>query len=240
MNRIALIAVAGLGIAAVCAVAAAAVGVRRFHGSDFNLSLFDRQACAATGATATSRSLAWDGGDSVTVQVPATIHYRRGAGDRLEVKGDPLILSHLTFRDGKISLDCNSHHWRGDLLDITLPGREIRDYTIAGRADLDLQQIEQDRLKIVITGRAKVRANGKVDNLDIEIMGRGDTLAKDLIADTVKILIAGRGDIETSPIDDADITIMGRGDVSLYTEPRHLDTSIMGRGNIRHLAADKS
>jgi len=236
MNKVAWIAAAGLGVAAICAVAAAAVGVRAFHDNGLDLSLFDRQSCGASGATATSRSFTWDGGDSVTVSVPSRIHYRRGSGDRVEVTGNPMILSHLTLRDGKISLDCSLHHWHDAPIDITLPGREIHDYVIAGRADLDLQQIQQDRLKIVITGRAKVRADGKVDNLDIQMMGRGDTFAKDLIADNVKILIAGRGDIETSPIDDADITIMGRGDVSLYTEPKHLDTSIMGRGNIKHLA----
>jgi hypothetical protein len=235
MRKLAIVAILGLGVATLSVVGIATMGVTGLA-DNFSSPWFDRAACTNTGATATSRSLAWDGGDAVTVQVPANIHYRRGEGTQLVVKGDPMILSHLKLRDGKISLNCSLHSWHGERIDITLPGRDIRNYTIAGLADLDLQQIKQDHLKIVITGKAKVNANGNVGDLNIEIAGRGDAFLRNLIANNVKILVAGRGNIETSPIDDADITIMGQGDVSLYTEPKHLDTAIMGKGNIRHMA----
>ena len=70
----------------------------------------------------------------------------------------------------------------------------------------------------------------------MDIAGRGDARLKDLTVKKLKLDIAGRGDVEASPIDDADIDIAGSGTVKLYTEPKHLDTSIMGSGNIEHLA----
>jgi len=235
LNKLGIIAVAGLGVAAVCAAAAASMGVGRI-GDDLDFTWFDGPVCAATGAAAASRSLAWDGSDTVSVEVPANIHYRPGNGQMLQVQGDPVILSHLRVRDGNIDLDCHLRNWHGRRVDITLPGRAFHEYHIAGLADMDLQDIDQDALKISIAGKTTVTASGKVGALKLDIAGKGDAHMKDLMVQNLEIDIAGRGDIEASPIADADISIAGSGDVALYTEPRHISTSIMGSGNIRHLA----
>lgn len=241
MQKLAIIASVGLGVAALCVVGVAVMGARGLGGEwsdlrDLSGSWHDRDTCRTSDDAAQSRSLSWDGGDAVTIKVPSVVHYRRDAGPRLEVTGDPMLLSHLELRDGRITLNCRLHNWQGKRLDITLPGREINDYTIAGLTDLDLQKVNQDRLDITVAGKGKVTGDGKVGDLKIEILGRTDAYLRDLIASRVRLRIMGRGDVETSPIEDADITIMGRGDVSLYTEPAHLDTSIMGKGNIKHLA----
>lgn len=235
MKKLAIVAVTGLSVAVVCSLAVASMGIDNV-GDHISLSLFDGASCSATGATATSRIMDWNGGDSVSVEVPANIHYIAGEGDRLVVKGDPMVLSHLRVRNGKIDLDCSLHNWRGQRVDITLPGRQFREYDIAGVADMDLNRIDQDSLKIAIAGKANVTANGKVDVLKLEIAGKGDARLKDLVAQNLDLDIAGRGDVDASPIENADISIAGSGDVSLYTEPRHISSSIMGRGNIRHLA----
>lgn len=235
MQKLAIIASVGLGVAAFCVVGVAVMGAHGL-GGELSDAWHDRESCGISGATAQSRSLAWDGDDAVTIKVPSIVHYRRDAGPRLEVTGDPMLLSHLEVKNGRIALDCNLHNWEGKRLDITLPGREINDYTIAGLTDLDLQKVDQDRLDITVAGKGKITGDGKVGDLKIEILGRTDAYLRDLIASRVRLRIMGRGDVETSPIDDADITIMGRGDVSLYTEPKHLDTSIMGKGDIKHLA----
>jgi hypothetical protein len=235
VNKLGIIAAGGIGLAIVCAFAAASMGVGRIA-DNMDFTWFDGPACAATGATAASRSLAWDGSDSISVRIPANIHYRPTNGQGLEVRGDPMILSHLRVKDGHIDLDCHMRHWRGRRVDITLPGRAFREYHIAGLADMDLQDIDQDALKISIAGKTTVTASGKVGALKLDIAGKGDAHMKDLMVQNLEIDIAGRGDIEASPIADADISIAGSGDVALYTEPRRISTSIMGSGNIRHLA----
>lgn len=237
MNKLGIIAVTGIGLAVVCAIAAASMGVDRI-GDTMDFAWFDGPACAATGAVAASRSLAWDGDDTVTVEVPADIHYRPGNGDMLVAQGDPMILSHLRVKDGHVDLDCHLRRWHGRRIDITLPGREFRRFNIAGLADMDLRDIDQESLKISIAGKTDVTATGKVGDLKLEIAGKGDARLKDLTVQTLDVDIAGRGDVEASPIEDADISIAGSGDVALYTEPKHISTSIMGSGHIRHLAKD--
>jgi hypothetical protein len=236
MNKLAVIAVGGLAVSAICLGAAASIGARE-HGGSFDFSMFDDTSdCKAAGATASARSFPWDGGDEVTIEVPANLHYKPGPGTTLEAKGDPQMLANLTVKDGKIAMHCRGSHWHHQRLDITLPGREFREFHVAGVADMDLQQLNQTTLKIEIAGSGDVTATGKVDDLKLEIAGRGDAHMKDLAVKSAKLEIAGRGDIETSPQDSADIDIAGSGDVKLYTEPKHINTSIMGRGDVEHLA----
>jgi hypothetical protein len=236
MKKLAVIAITGLGVATICLVAVAAIGVKEFSGGNFDFSFGDGPDCAVSHATANTRTLAWDGDDSVTVEVPATIHYQPGTGTQVVLKGEPDFLSHVRVKDGHIDTDCSIHGWHGNRIDITLPGRAFREYHLEGLADLNLVNLAQDKLKITLAGKGDVTATGKADDLDIDIAGSGDTHLKDLAVKTLKLDIAGRGDVDVSPQDDADISIAGSGTVRLYSEPKHLDTSIMGSGNVEHLA----
>ncbi len=241
MKKLAFVAITGLSIAAVSLAGAAAIGASKFHGKDIDLSFFDdTPRCATVSGTADSRSLKWDGDDEVAIDVPAHVHYRPGSGDMVQLKGDPQLVAHVKIEDGKISLDCHGvHGWRNDRVDVTLPGRPFRAFSIAGLADLDLQQLDQPKLEISVAGSSDVTATGKADDVEISIAGRGDVHTKDLAVKKLELNIAGRGDVETAPQDDADISIAGSGDVKLYSEPKHISTSIMGSGNVEHLA-DKS
>ena len=237
MNKLGVIAISGLGISVVAMAAAAAIGLTSLNHGDWNFFSDDGEACVKTsGNSASTREFEWGDADSVSVEVPATLHYTRGAGTKVIVKGDPSLLDHLQVKDGKIESNCHMRGWHGGTLDITLPGREFRKFELEGMANLILKDLAQKELYIEIAGKGDVTADGKVDDFKVEIAGKGDVHTKDLIVKTLKLEIAGRGDVETSPQDDANIEIAGSGDVKLYSEPKHIDTSIMGSGNVEHLA----
>lgn len=238
MNKLGFVAVSAIGISVVTLAAAAAIGLTSLSHGDWSFLGDDGEACvkSANTSSSSSREFEWGDSDSVTIEVPSDIHYARGQGTKVVVKGDPSVLDHLEIKDGKIEANCHMRHWRGNTLDITLPGREFRKFELEGMANLFLKDLAQKELVIDIAGKGEVTADGKVDDFKIDIAGKGDVHAKDLIVKTVKLDIAGRGDVETSPQDDANIDIAGSGDVKLYSEPKHIDTSIMGSGNVEHLA----
>ena len=129
------------------------------------------------------------------------------------------------------------HHWSHQRLDVTLPGNKtFREFNLKGLTSVDLHDLNQPSLEINLAGKGDVTANGKTDDLKLDLAGHGEIHAKDLIAKKLEVNIAGHGDVETSPQDSADISIAGHGDVKLYSEPKHVDTSILGSGNIEHLA----
>ena len=190
-HKLATIAVIGLATSAVCMGAAAAIGGPSF--ADGFEGMFDnRPRCQTlTDATATSRELEWDGHDSVSLEVPSQASYSPSNGDRLHATGDPQILAHLRIKDGDIELDCRGWHDRAKNLQITLPGREFRKFAIAGGGGLTLDGLNQTAATIKVEGSGKVRANGKVGDLKMEIEGSGDADFSQIVARHAKIEIEG-------------------------------------------------
>jgi hypothetical protein len=237
MNKLGIIAIAGLTISAVSMTIGIVTAAK--DGTNVNMSWLDDGLgdCKVNHATATSRSFDWKGGDEVDLSLPVNLHYKPGEGTQVQVSGDPELVSHVKVDDDDIQLDCNHHNWNHQRLDVTLPGnRTFREIDLKGTGSVTLENIDQPELEIGMAGMGDVMASGKTDKFTVSLAGKGDVHAKDLIAQRVEINIAGHGDVETSPIDSADISIAGHGVVKLFTEPKHVDTSILGHGDVEHMA----
>ena len=233
MERLVLIAVAGLGVSAVCIGVSSAIG-GGFNG--FGLESPDgRPRCSRIPtAAAASRTLAWDAGDSVRLVVFSDARYVPGSDAMLHASGDPDVLSHLRVRDGTIELDCRG--WRDrDQIRLTLPGREFRAFAIAGRSDLGLEKMNQASVKIDIAGTGTVRAEGKIDDVSIRIAGVGHADFRKVASLTTRVELAGVGSADIAPTDTATIKIAGPSTVNLHSNPKNLDTQIAGPGHLNKL-----
>jgi hypothetical protein len=236
-NKLALVAITGLAVSAVCIGAAAAIGGRELANGNFVFPIFGSQACEradGASATATTRDLDWDGSDQAVLSVPGQARYTPGIGDTLHLSGDPRTIAHIRLRDGHIEMDCHgwNENWRN--IAVTLPGRHFRKFGIAGSGTLTLDGLNQDRLNISIAGSGSVHANGKVEKLSIRIAGSGNADMGNVAADEAEVRIAGSGDADIAPKDEADIRIAGSGDVILHANPARMDTRIAGSGRIRN------
>ncbi|MGH6827562.1 MAG: GIN domain-containing protein [Rhizomicrobium sp.] len=192
-----------------------------------------------TGRSAT-RSLAWDGSDRAGVAVPATVHYRRGQGDRVVVTGDSALLPHVRLVDGWVEFDCHPRDLNGLRLDVSLPGREFRGFSLAGLGDMDLEGIDQPDLSLHVAGAGNVTATGQTDNLDLHLAGAGHARLGGLSAGRVALHLAGSSNVEVAPRDDLSVHIAGAGTVVLYSEPRSIETHIAGSGRIIHADGSQS
>ncbi|HWU54580.1 MAG TPA: DUF2807 domain-containing protein [Rhizomicrobium sp.] len=214
MHKLAFIAIIGLTGSAACMGAAAAIGGKDFKDGLDGFSLFDgRPRCEVVpGATSASRDLNWDGSDAVALAVLGQASYAPGNDSRLHASGDPQVLAHLRIRDGKIEMDCRG--WRNRTRDvtITLPGREFREFTIAGGGRLILDKLNQSKAEITIAGAGNVQANGRIDNLEMTIAGSGDADFSQLTAREAEFEIAGSGTVKAKgSVDKLQLGIAGSG-----------------------------
>ena len=212
VHKLATIAVIGLATSAVCMGAAAAIGGPSF-GEGFEGIFDSRPRCQAlTDATAASREMDWEGGDHVTLAILGQANYTPGTDDKMHASGDPQVLTHLRVRGGKIELDCRGWRDRTRNLTITLPGREFREFTTAGGGRLVLDKLNQSEAEITIAGAGNVKANGRIDNLEMTIAGSGDADFNQLTAREAEFGIAGSGTIKAKGIvDKLEIGIAGSG-----------------------------
>lgn len=234
-TKLALIALSGFALSAVCLGGAFALGANQIGGTLVNFGGFNLASCAVqpSGQSATRR-LAWDGSDHVGIAVPANVHYRRGQGDQLVISGDSALLPHIQIVDGSVQFDCRMRGLRGARLDVTLPGRDFRSYSLAGVGDINLENINQPDLSLHIAGAGNLVASGKVDDLELHVAGEGDAKLASLAVDRVALHIAGSGNIDVAPKDDLDAHIVGSGTVTLHSEPHSIETHIIGSGRIVH------
>jgi hypothetical protein len=234
VQKLALIAIVGLAASAACMGAAAAIG----GGSLDNglVGLFGGDRCETiAGATATSRDMDWDGSDHAGLAIPATANYTPGSGDKLHATGDAQMLAHLRIRDGVVEMDCDRWHNRPAEVTITLPGREFRKFTLEGTGKMNLNHLNQASLKVQVAGVATIKANGKVDDLNIEMAGVSKADFSQVTGEKVEVQMAGVSEADIAPAEAADIKIAGPSTVNLYSNPKQLDTEIAGLGHLHKL-----
>jgi hypothetical protein len=240
VHKLALIAVCGITLSAVCLGAGAAMEAKSggdFQGLDFSM-FGDKPSCKLAGdSTATSRDIAWDGSDHVGLSVGGHARYTPGSNDKVHLTGDPQVLAHVRVRNGSIEMDCNGG-WRDrtDNLEIILPGREFKKFGIAGSGNLLLQNINQPSLKVSIAGSGSIKADGKVEHAEVHIAGSGDADLGQVKTNVAEVHIAGSGDTDIAPSDEADVHIAGSGDVNLHSNPKRLETHIAGSGRIHNIS----
>ena len=231
VHKLTVIAIVGLTASAICMGAAAAIGGGSFGDG---LDMFmdgDRDHCQRVSATATNRDLDWDGSDKVQVVVYSDVRYTPGSDNKLHASGDPQVLAHLRVRGGTIELDCRG--WRDrDQIKLALPGRQFQKFSIAGRSDLVMEKMNQPSAKIEIAGTGTIRADGKIDDLDIKLAGVGHADFGRVVSQKAKAELAGVGSADIAPTDEAIIKIAGPSTVTLHSDPKVLDTSIAGPGHL--------
>jgi len=235
-HKLVIIAVVGLTASAAFIGAGAAIGGKDFKEGFDGFNLFDgRPRCEVVpGATAANRDLDWNGGDKVALVLLGQASYAPGNDARLHASGDPQVLAHLRVRDGKIEMDCRG--WRNRTRDvtITLPGREFREFTIAGGGKMVLDKLNQSRAEITIAGAGNVKANGRIDDLDMTIAGSGDADFNQLTARKAEFGIAGSGTVKANgTVDELEIGIAGSGRADFDgITARSAEAGIHGSGTI--------
>ena len=238
-NRLILLAIGGILVAAICFGAAVGIGGRSALShigdlGDFDLGDWDSPRCGVTLAGHDdTRTIDWSGADEVQIEIPATVHYKRGEGDKLVVTGDAALVPMVRLDErGRIRFNCRLRH-AGDLT-LTLPGRDFRSYSVKGSGDVTLEGIDQPTLEIDVAGRSNLTATGKADKLEYNLAGAGDAKMGGLQVERAELNIAGHGDTEINASDSVEVNIAGHGDVKLVTEPHHLEKNIFGAGEIVH------
>jgi hypothetical protein len=185
--------------------------------------------CGPTTSTRQQVTLPFSAGDSLTIDLPASVHYQ--PGDKAEAVVSGALLDHVRFDGRRLSLDCEPG-WFASRPDISLSGPAIADWKVLGSGDLTLSQINQPELRLSIRGSGSIAATGTAQTVGLDISGSGEGRLRNLIAQSARIEIRGSGDAQITAQADADVSISGSGDVELYGHPTMRRSQVSGSGSI--------
>ena len=193
----------------------------------------------------TTRTLAWTGGETLTVDSSVDVEYVQGDANSVVVTGPKALADRVRIEDGHIRLGEGDERvvfgWnRGDFsarterdeLKVVVTAPNVRRFVSNGSGDLSISAFDQPSLTLDISGSADVRASGRVEALDLTINGSGDADLAGLAARDAKVDIAGSGGADIAATGQVDVDIDGSGDVTLSARPANLNSRVSGSGEI--------
>lgn len=174
--------------------------------------------------------------NEIELESSADIFVTIGEVQSVTVTTDDNLLDNLKTRvtgSGKLIIDTRkSYRSRiGVRIDIVMPALEAIE--VQGSGDIQVFDLDGERLEIDIQGSGDVEIEGRVNELYIDIQGSGDVSARRLEARDVEIDIDGSGDVAVMALTSFDGKINGSGDIRYYGNPEYVSTSINGSGTIR-------
>ena len=120
--------------------------------------------------------------------------------------------------------------------DAKLDGLAVKsaDVIIEGSGNVAIAPRDAAHVSIIGNGSGDIKAEGSTDDLRVAMHGSGDAKLGRLTANNANVNIVGSGEAEIAPTGRLNVGIMGSGDVHLRTEPKSIDVSIKGSGEIVH------
>lgn len=112
------------------------------------------------------------------------------------------------------------------------------DMILGGSGEIFAEDIDTPRLSINVLGSGNVSVQGgQADEQIIRLAGSGQVNSSGLESRHADVSITGSGEVILWVTEELDISIPGSGDVSYYGEPRVVNESIRGSGNVLSLGA---
>lgn len=226
-----LLVIVGLGAltSLVCFAIAHALG-----GPDWERTVWwgrhDRGPAIAADGPEVTRTLAWAGGDSLTVNVGATVDYTQGPETKVTVVGPKGAVDNLRLDGDSFGYDRRMTSRPNLRISVTAPA--VEEFTLNGSQTLRIAGYDRPKLEVSIHGSGDVDAKGRTDSLELSIAGSGDANLGAVQVRKAEVNIAGSGDATVAPTESAEVNIAGSGDVTLATRPARLETHIVGSGKI--------
>ncbi len=178
-----------------------------------------------------TKEVAWTGGDSLDIDVPADVTYTQAPGaGKLTITGPQDALDALEIDGGHIGFSHHHRHWSGLTIVMTAPA--VTHFEMNGSGKLAIQGYKQDKLALDLSGSADVTANGEAKSVALSASGSSDTDLSGLKVADADVDLTGSGEAKLAATGAVNVNISGSGDVTLLSRPTKLQSSVSGSGSI--------
>lgn len=163
------------------------------------------------------------------------------SGDCLTVDNEPMMIvagNRISTFQGSMQIvmgGVNVMERRTDSscfrVEVTLPN--VNSLRISGAGNAIYHDIEQDELRLDVTGAGAIDVAGKVNRLDAEVSGAGSIAAYMLAASHGHLRVSGAGSIKATAAESVVARVSGVGKIKIAGNPPQRDTEVSGLGKIK-------
>lgn len=194
-----------------------------------------------------TRDIAWDGGERLSIDLPAQVTYVQGTTPGVHITGPKTVIDRVRFQDGRLTLDSDNVgdrgyiRWSGrgirawseyDDLRVVVTAPKVNTFDVGDDGHLSIRDYDQPSLTLRLNGEGDADARGATERLDLKVYGDGDADLHRLEVTDAVIESSGDGDTRAGPTGNVQIDITGDGDVNLSRRPAQLRQSTSGWGEV--------
>ena len=179
--------------------------------------------------------------NQVTFTGVGTLYITQGEDELLEIEAEDNIIPHIVtrVRGRELEISFDSERWETlirptEPIRYFLTVRSIDEMNLSGLGDVELDQIEGDRLVLTLSGAGRVTASGVVTEQEINVTGAGSYDGGDLRTERTDVNLSGAGSATVWASEFLDVNISGLGNVRYYGDPEVRET-VSGLGNLESL-----
>lgn len=178
-----------------------------------------------------SRELAWSGGETLDIALPADVRFTQSTGPaKLVVRGPEEAIRHVKIDNGRLEFDTPSLD--ADDVTVELSAPKVTRFLVSGAGRLAIHDYKQERLTVGISGDGQVTADGEAKTASVDITGAGDADLSGVTLDGAEVVISGSGEAKVGPKSWAKLNVSGSGNVELQSHPRRLESQVSGSGHV--------
>ncbi|HWV85893.1 MAG TPA: head GIN domain-containing protein [Capillimicrobium sp.] len=193
-------------------------------------------AALLSGMVLTGCGIRFDDGPSVTET------HAVGAFERIHVSGSPNVVVRaggspevvvsggrkrvddvsVEVRDGTLKIDEDGDttlSLGGSELLVSITAPRLDGVSVEGAGDVDLGDVDADRLDLSVSGAGDITGRGRVGVLTAWVDGAGDLRLADVRAERARVDVSGAGDVDVTVSETLDVRVNGSGDVTYGGDP---------------------
>jgi hypothetical protein len=178
-----------------------------------------------------TRTLAWAGDSTLSVEIPADVQFTQAPGPgKLVITGPKGTVDQVEVRNGK--LDYANEPFNSQKVTVVMTAPNVSRFSLDGEGSIGIAAYDQDELDLDLNGDGALTAAGKTHKVKLSISGDGGADLGKLVAEDADVSIDGDGHATIAPTLRADLNISGDGDIRLATHPASVRTQVSGDGKV--------
>lgn len=169
-----------------------------------------------------TRTLAWPGGEHLSVETSADVRYVQGQNAQVVVTGPADQIDDIVVDNGDIRRDRDRWgwqwwnvpwgDWRSQEVHVVVTAPKITDAGVGGSGRLDLGRLSQDRLDLSLSGSGVIDVSGQIKSLSLSASGSGVGRLDQVQAGDMSVDMSGSGWVKSSgSADKLRLSISGSG-----------------------------
>lgn len=181
---------------------------------------------------------------AVSIKYPgAESIIQQGDKETVEIEADDNLLPQLSTEvvSGRLTINNMETDWKSTVnpskpVKIRVTVKDLNEIELSAPVGtLELNELQADRLKLVLSGGAQIKINGiQVNMLDTDLSGAGDILASG-DANEINLILSGLGNFDAANLNSnkATIELSGMGSATVRVE-EDLTATLTGAGSIQY------